>query len=86
MPRSLGVVDAVGIGVGAIVGAGIFVVSGIASGIAGPAALVGLLVAGTAATANALSSAQLAAAFPRSGGTYEYGYRVLTPPVRYAAG
>jgi basic amino acid/polyamine antiporter, APA family len=78
--------DAVGVGFGAIVGAGIFVVTGVAAGIAGPAFLVGLFIAGIAATCNALSSAQLAAAYPRSGGTYEYGYRVLTPWAGFAAG
>jgi basic amino acid/polyamine antiporter, APA family len=84
--RDLGLLDAVGIGFGAIVGAGIFVVTGVAAGIAGPAFLVGLLIAGAAATANAFSSAQLAAEYPRSGGTYEYGYRVLTPAFGFAAG
>jgi len=84
--RELGLLDAVGIGFGAIIGAGIFVVTGVAAGIAGPAFLVALLVAGFAATCNALSSAQLAAEYPRAGGTYEYGYRVLTPAVGFAAG
>ena len=84
--RDLGLLDAVGIGFGAIVGAGVFVVTGVAAGIAGPAFLVGLLVAGIAATANALSSAQLAAEYPQAGGTYEYGYRVLNPAVGFAAG
>lgn len=84
--RDLGLLDAVGIGFGAIVGAGIFVVTGVAAGIAGPAFLAGLLVAGVAATANALSSAQLAAEYPQSGGTYEYGYRVLSPTAGFAAG
>jgi len=84
--RALGLVDAVGIGVGAIVGAGIFVVTGVAAGVAGPAFLLGLLLAGAAAAANALSSAQLAAAYPRAGGTYEYGYQVLSPALGFAAG
>lgn len=84
--RSLGLLDAVGIGFGAIIGAGIFVVTGVAAGIAGPAFLVGLLIAAIAATCNALSSAQLAAEYPHSGGTYEYGYRVLNPWVGFAAG
>ncbi|MBA4157307.1 MAG: amino acid permease [Gemmatimonadetes bacterium] len=84
--RALGLVDAVGIGFGAIVGAGIFVVTGVAAGIAGPAFLVGLFIAAIAATANALSSAQLAAEYPHSGGTYEYGYRVLHPAAGFAAG
>lgn len=84
--RELGLLDAVGIGFGAIVGAGIFVVTGIAAGIAGPAFLAGLVVAAVAATCNALSSAQLAAEYPHSGGAYEYGYRVLAPWAGFAAG
>lgn len=84
--RDLGLLDAVGIGFGAIVGAGIFVVTGLAAGVAGPAFLVGLGLAGIAATANALSSAQLAARYPQSGGTYEYGYRLLHPWAGFAAG
>jgi basic amino acid/polyamine antiporter, APA family len=84
--RDLGLLDAVGIGFGAIVGAGIFVVTGVAAGIAGPALLLGLLIAGIAATANALSSAQLAAEYPYAGGTYEYGYRVVSPAAGFAAG
>lgn len=62
--RELGLLDAVGIGFGAIVGAGIFVVLGVAAGIAGAAIIPALVIAGLAATANALSSAQLAAAYP----------------------
>jgi APA family basic amino acid/polyamine antiporter len=84
--RAIGLADAVGIGVGAIVGAGIFVVSGIAAGMAGPAVVLAILLAGIPATANALSSAQLAASFPQSGGTYEYGYRLLHPWLGYTAG
>ncbi|HSJ07691.1 MAG TPA: amino acid permease [Longimicrobiales bacterium] len=84
--RDLGLVDAVAVGFGAIVGAGIFVVTGVAAGMAGPAFLAGLLVAAIAATCNALSSAQLAARYPQSGGTYEYGYRVLNPWAGFTAG
>jgi APA family basic amino acid/polyamine antiporter len=58
----------------------------VAARVAGPAFLVGLVLAGLAAAFNALSSAQLAAAYPRSGGTYEYGYRVLGPRFGFAAG
>jgi APA family basic amino acid/polyamine antiporter len=84
--RDLRLIDAVAIGLGAIIGAGIFVVTGVAARVAGAAFIVGLLVAGMAAACNALSSAQLAAAYPRSGGTYEYGYRVLSPGLGFAAG
>ena len=84
--RDLGLLDAVGVGVGAIIGAGIFVVTGVAAAVAGPAFLVGLAIAGIAATANALSSAELAVNYPQSGGTYEYGYRVLNPWFGFVAG
>lgn len=84
--RHLGLKDAVGIGLGAIIGAGIFVVTGVAAGISGPAFLVSLILAGTVATFNALSSAQLAAVYPQSGGTYEYGYRLLHPLLGFSAG
>jgi len=84
--RTLGLGDAVGIGFGAIVGAGIFVVTGIAAGVAGPALLLALPLAGAAAAANALSSAELAASYPQAGGTYEYGWRLLHPWAGFAAG
>lgn len=69
--RNLTLKDAVGIGLGAIIGAGIFVVTGVAAGVSGPAFIIGLLIAGVVATFNALSSAQLASKYPQSGGTYE---------------
>src|SRR5690554_4224645 len=84
--RDLRLVDAVGIGLGAIMGAGIFVVTGVAAGVAGPAFIIGLIVAGIIATCNALSSAQLAAVYPQSGGTYEYGYRLINPSFGFSAG
>lgn len=84
--RSLTLKDAVGVGLGAIIGAGIFVVTGVAAGVAGPAFIIGLLIAGTIATFNALSSAQLAAKFPQSGGTYEYGYNLINPAFGFSAG
>jgi basic amino acid/polyamine antiporter, APA family len=84
--RDLGLLDAVGVGFGAIIGAGIFVVTGVAAAVAGPALLAGLVVAAVAATCNALSSAQLAAEYPQAGGTYEYGYRVLNPWAGFSAG
>jgi len=84
--RDLGLLDAVGVGLGAVIGAGIFVVTGVAAGVAGPSFLIGLLIAGFAATCNGLSSAQLASSFPQSGGTYEYGYQVLNPLLGFSAG
>ncbi|MGV8962954.1 MAG: APC family permease [Candidatus Saccharimonadaceae bacterium] len=84
--RLLTLKDAVGVGLGAIIGAGIFVVTGIAAGVSGPAFIVGLLIAGIIATFNALSSAQLAAIYPESGGTYEYGYILINPAFGFSAG
>lgn len=84
--RDINLVAAVGIGLGAIIGAGIFVVTGVAAGVAGAAFLIGLLLAGVVAAFNALSSAQLAATYPQSGGTYEYGHQVLQPWLGFTAG
>ncbi|MCC6699331.1 MAG: amino acid permease [Candidatus Hydrogenedentes bacterium] len=84
--RDMGLLDATGVGLGAIIGAGLLVVTGVAAGVAGPALLLSLLLAAAAAACNALSSAQLAARYPRSGGTYEYGYLLLNPWLGFAAG
>lgn len=86
LERSLTLKDAVGVGLGAIIGAGIFVVTGVAAGISGPAYLIGLFIAGCIAACNALSSAQLAAQFPFAGGTYDYGNRLLNPLFGFSAG
>ncbi len=84
--RVLDLKDAVAVGLGAIIGAGIFVVTGVAAGISGPAFLISLIIAGIIAAFNGLSSAQLAAIYPQSGGTYEYGYQLLNPTFGFAAG
>ncbi len=84
--RELGVFGAVMMGLGSIVGTGIFVSMGISAGIAGPAVLLAITIAAGVATCNGLSSAQLAANHPVSGGTYEYGYRYLNPQLGFVAG
>jgi hypothetical protein len=61
-------------GLGSINGTGIFVSIGIAAGAAGPSVVLAIVVAVLVATCNALSSPQLAADHPVSGGTYEFGY------------
>lgn len=73
-------------GLGSIVGTGVFVSVGIAAGVAGPAVVLAVALAALVASANGLSSAQLAAAHPVSGGTYEYGYEYLNPGLGFAAG
>ena len=78
--------DAIATGLAAILGAGIFTVIAPAAGLAGPALLVSFCIAAFVALCNALSSVQLAAVFPRSGGTYEFGRRMLGNWWGYAAG
>jgi basic amino acid/polyamine antiporter, APA family len=86
LKREVGVFGATMMGIGSMVGAGVFVSIGIAAGIAGPAVLLAIVLAAVVATCNALSSAQLAASLPVSGGTYEYGYAYLTPWLGFTAG
>ncbi|OLR92251.1 APC family permease [Actinokineospora bangkokensis] len=71
--RRLSTSDAVVIGLGAMVGAGVFTAFAPAARAAGAALLLGLAVAAVVAYCNAVASAQLAAVYPTSGGTYAYG-------------
>jgi APA family basic amino acid/polyamine antiporter len=73
-------------GLGSIVGTGVFVSIGLGAEIAGPAVVLAILLAAGVAAANGLSSAQLAASHPVSGGTYEYGYKYLNPALGFTAG
>ncbi|MGP4083534.1 APC family permease [Streptomyces sp. KR55] len=84
--RTLGVGDAVIIGLGSMVGAGIFAALGPAAEAAGSGLLVGLAVAAVVAYCNAMSSARLAARYPASGGTYVYGRERLGEFWGYLAG
>ncbi|MCA8994180.1 MAG: amino acid permease [Planctomycetaceae bacterium] len=79
LQRELGVVGATVMGLGSIVGTGVFVGLGLAAQLTGPSVVLAVVVGGLVATFNALSSAQLAANHPVSGGAYEYGYRRLRP-------
>ncbi|MER6257216.1 APC family permease [Streptomyces sp. NPDC001584] len=86
LKRTLGVSDAVVVGLGAMVGAGIFAALAPAAQAAGGALLAALGVAGLVAYCNARSSARLAARYPASGGTYVYGRERLGPFWGYLAG
>src|SRR6476620_11077565 len=77
LARRLGLGDAVVIGLGSMIGAGVFGVFAPAARAAGSWLLVGLALAAVVAYCNATSFAQLAAAYPRAGGTYLYGREVL---------
>lgn len=84
--RSLGTFDAVVIGLGSMIGAGIFAALGPAARAAGSGLLLGLALAAVVAYCNATSSARLAARYPASGGTYVYGQRRLGEFWGYLAG
>ncbi len=86
LQRRLGVHDAVVIGLGSMIGAGIFVALTPAAAAAGSWLLVGLGIAGIVAYCNATSSARLAARYPQSGGTYVYGRERLGQFWGYLAG
>lgn len=73
LARRLGLGDAVVIGLGSMIGAGVFTAIGPAAAAAGAGLLIGLGIAAVVAYCNATSSAQLAARYPQSGGTYVYG-------------
>jgi len=84
--REIGVWGAMMMGLGSIVGTGVFVSIAIAAGIAGANVVFAIALAAVVAICNGLSSAQLAANYPVSGGTYEYGYRLLPDALGFVAG
>jgi APA family basic amino acid/polyamine antiporter len=86
LDRRLGLGDAVFIGLGSMIGAGVFAAYAPAARAAGTGLLVGLAVAAVVAYCNATASAQLAAAYLRAGGTYLYGREVLGDWWGYLAG
>jgi APA family basic amino acid/polyamine antiporter len=86
LQRVVGLPGAILMGLGSIMGAGVFVTLGLGEQIAGPSMLLALALAAVVAICNGLSSAQLAANHPVSGGTYEYGHRWLTPSLGFTAG
>ncbi len=86
LARRLGLFDAVVIGLGAMIGAGVFAAMAPAARAAGSGLLFGLLIAAAVACCNATSSARLAALYPESGGAYVYGRRRLGPLWGFLAG
>ena len=86
LQRVIGLPSAVMLGLGSIIGTGLFVSLGIGVDIAGPMVIPAITLAGLVAMCNGLSSAQLAANHPISGGTYEYGHRWLNPTLGFTSG
>ncbi len=86
LKRSIGLWSAVAINVGAIIGGGIFVVTGIVAGYAGSALILSMIFAGVIAFITASSFARLAAWQPVEGGAYEYGRQLISPYAGFLAG
>jgi APA family basic amino acid/polyamine antiporter len=87
LTRSLGLFQLTAIGVGGIIGAGIFALAGaVAHETAGPAVLISFLLAGVASACAALSYAEFAGLIPRAGSAYTYGYAVLGEVVGWFIG
>jgi APA family basic amino acid/polyamine antiporter len=83
---TLSLFDATAISVGAIIGAGIFVVTGIAAGSAGSALIVSMLIAAAISIFTALSFAELTAWQPKEGSVYEYAYQLISPFTGFLTG
>jgi amino acid transporter len=84
--RTLGLLGASRVGIGATVGGGIFVLAGVAFSVAGPGAIVAFSLNGLIAALTILSFAEMSTAFPESGGAYTFGKRVLSIRLAFAIG
>ena len=86
LTRSLGLWQATAIGIGAIVGGGILALAGVAFAATGPGAIVAFALNGVIAALTALSFAELAAAFPESGGSYTFAKKTLSVGAAFMVG
>ncbi|WP_299234569.1 amino acid permease [Natronomonas sp.] len=86
LAKDLGLVSAMTIGIGTMIGAGIFVLPGVAANAAGPIVVVSFVVGGVIAMVNALSISELGTAMPKAGGGYYYINRSLGPMFGSIAG
>ena len=86
LARTLGLFDAVMIGLGAMIGAGVFVLAGIAAGVAGPAAIIAFALNGVVTTFTAFSYAELASAIPEAGGGYAFVKRAMPTSLGFLSG
>jgi APA family basic amino acid/polyamine antiporter len=86
LKKSVGATQLTAMGVGAIIGTGIFVVIGEGAGVAGPAVILSFILAAVACTFSALSYAELASSIPVSGSAYTYTYATLGEVVAWIIG
>lgn len=86
LSRDMSLFDITFIGVGAMIGAGVFALTGFAAGLAGPALTLAFLLNGIVALFTAVSYAELGAAFPEAGGGYLWVKEALVDPNGFYAG
>jgi APA family basic amino acid/polyamine antiporter len=86
LKRSVGVLDLTALGIGAVIGTGIFVIIGEAIGLAGPSIIISFALAGVTCLFSAFSYAELASSIPVSGSAYTYGYATLGELVAWIIG
>ncbi|HSQ92881.1 MAG TPA: amino acid permease, partial [Methanoregula sp.] len=86
LKREIGLFDATALGIGAIIGSGIFIVTGIVAGSAGPAMVLSIVIAGVIAVFSAMSIAELGAYLPKEGGTYTYAHTLISPFAGFITG
>jgi len=86
LKREIGLFGATALGIGAIIGSGIFIVTGIVAGIAGPAMIISVVIAGIISLFSALSVAELSVYLPKEGGTYAFAQKLISPFAGYIAG
>lgn len=83
---TLGWPHLVALGVGAIVGTGIYTLTGVGAGMAGPGVLLSFAIAGAVCAAAALCYAEMATLMPRAGSAYTYSYAVMGETVAWVVG
>src|SRR3954468_11645277 len=86
LKRSVGVLDLTALGIGAVIGTGIFVIIGEGIGDAGPSIIMSFALAGVTCLFSAFSYAELASSIPVSGSAYTYGYATLGELVAWIIG
>ena len=86
LAKDLGLLEALTIGVGTMIGAGIFVLPGPATAVAGPAVAVAFVVGGIISIFTAMSASELGTAMPKAGGSYYYVNHALGPLFGSVAG
>ncbi|MFA6328357.1 MAG: amino acid permease [Candidatus Micrarchaeia archaeon] len=86
LKKTISLLDATSIGIGAIVGAGIFVVLGVATGLAGSAVIASIIIAGAVAMLTASSFVSLSKTTQKEGGAYEFAHKLLPPFLAFLTG